>query len=232
MKIKILGTRGEIEESAPYHSRHSGVLIDDELLLDAGEKEFLRYNPKVILITHLHPDHAFFVRPSREAEISIPVFAPESFHANGLKVQKFNSRIAVNGYDIRPIPTIHSHRIKSQAYLISRDNKKILYTGDMIWIKKWYDRYLKNLDLVITEGSFIRKNGMIRRHKESGKIYGHAGVPRLIDRFSPFCSFIVLTHFGSWFYRNNKEAHKKINQLSREYKVHINAGYDNMQLEV
>jgi glyoxylase-like metal-dependent hydrolase (beta-lactamase superfamily II) len=62
MNIKILGTRGEIKVSAPYHSRHSGVLIDNTLLLDCGEPEFLDYKPQAILITHLHPDHAFFVR--------------------------------------------------------------------------------------------------------------------------------------------------------------------------
>ena len=36
MNIKILGTRGEIEESAPYHSKKSGVLINNKLLLDCG----------------------------------------------------------------------------------------------------------------------------------------------------------------------------------------------------
>lgn len=40
MKIKILGTRGEIEESAPYHSKQSGVLVDDKILLDIGDKDF------------------------------------------------------------------------------------------------------------------------------------------------------------------------------------------------
>ena len=41
MKIQILGTRGEVEPSAPYHARHSGILIDDRFMFDLGEKEFL-----------------------------------------------------------------------------------------------------------------------------------------------------------------------------------------------
>ena len=78
MKIKILGTRGEIEASALYHSRHSGVLIDKKILLDIGEEEFLKYKPKYILITHLHPDHAFFVRePEKRAKIRIPIYTPK-----------------------------------------------------------------------------------------------------------------------------------------------------------
>lgn len=47
MKITILGTRGEIEESAPYHSKKSGVLVNDILLLDIGDKNFLEYKPRI-----------------------------------------------------------------------------------------------------------------------------------------------------------------------------------------
>ena len=61
MKLRILGTRGEIKSSAPRHSKHSGVLIDGKLMLDVGEKEFLDLKPGCVFITHLHPDHAFFI---------------------------------------------------------------------------------------------------------------------------------------------------------------------------
>lgn len=79
MHITILGTRGEIKESAPFHSKKSGVLIDDELLLDCGEKEFLQYQPRWILLTHLHPDHAYFVRKGKEEKLKsrAKIFAPE-----------------------------------------------------------------------------------------------------------------------------------------------------------
>jgi glyoxylase-like metal-dependent hydrolase (beta-lactamase superfamily II) len=62
MKIEILGTRGEIKNLKPYHAKHSGVFIDNDLLFDLGEKEYLKLNPEHIFITHLHPDHAFFAR--------------------------------------------------------------------------------------------------------------------------------------------------------------------------
>jgi len=50
---------GEIRKSCPYHSKHPGVLIDEKILLDIGEEEFLKYKPEYVFITHLHPDHAF-----------------------------------------------------------------------------------------------------------------------------------------------------------------------------
>lgn len=232
MKINVLGTRGEIEASAPYHSRHSGVLINEEFLIDLGEKEFLDYKPARIYLTHLHPDHAFFVRGSEEAEIDIPMFGPESYRAEGIKVNKLAGNTGFNGYDIRPLPTLHSLKVASQAYIVENKGRRLLYTGDMVWIKKWYNRYLKNIDLIITEASFIRKGGMIRRHKESGRIYGHAGVPRLISRFAEFCSHIVLVHFGSWFYQDSKKAHQKIKELARQHGIRIDAGYDGMKLEI
>ncbi len=232
VRITILGTRGEIEASAPYHSRHSGVLINGDLLLDLGEREFLSYDPKWILLTHLHPDHAFFVRRRQRADLSIPIFAPEPYEDGGVTVRKLTSRTILGTYDIRPIPTIHSHKVDSQAYLISTGGKRILYTADLVWIKRWYDRFFHDLDLVITEASFVRKDGMIRRYRDTGELYGHSGVGRLIGRFADFCNRFVLMHYGSWFYRDVKAARRRMKQIAREHEVEIIVGYDKMELEI
>jgi ribonuclease BN (tRNA processing enzyme) len=232
MNIRILGTRGEIPASAPYHSRHSGILINGDLLLDLGERAYLDYKPNWILITHLHPDHAFFVRRSERAEIDKPMYAPESYRDSGIEVKTLSSRAQIGRYDIRPIPSIHSHKVKSQAYLVSTGNKRLLYTADLVWIKKWYHRSFKNLDLVITEASFMRKPGMIRRHKDTGEPYGHAGIPRLIKLFSEFCDHIVLVHYGSWFYRDSRTAHRKVGQLAKEHDAKVDMGYDGMRIDL
>jgi len=230
MIIKILGTRGEIDSSAPYHSRHSGVLIDDQILLDCGEVEFLEYDPKYILITHLHPDHAFFVRSGQNQPVEIPIYAPEKYKGQKITVTKRSFHI--DGYKITPIPTIHSLKVKSNAYLITHKKKKILYTGDMIWIEKKYHTLLHDCDLVITEASFMKKGGMIRRNKKTGKIFGHTGVPNLVHLFKQFTDVIVLIHFGSWFYDDIKKVRRKINELARENDVEIIVGYDGLDLVV
>ncbi|MDW7774150.1 MAG: MBL fold metallo-hydrolase [Desulfobulbaceae bacterium] len=232
MKIKILGTRGEIEASAPYHSRHSGILINRELLFDLGEREFLGYRPDRIFFTHLHPDHAFFVRLLEKAAIDIPMYGPEPYRDEGIRIRKLALRTVLEGFDILPVPTMHSQRVASQAYLIEKGGKRILYTGDLAGIKGWYSRYFRHLDLVITEASFMRQGGMIRHRKESGEIFGHAGIPDLIDYFSRFCSHIVLVHFGSWFYRNIKAARQKIHRLALQHNVRIDAAHDGMEIEV
>lgn len=237
MKIKILGTRGEIESTLPKHSKHSGVLIDNKIMFDLGEKEFLKYKPKAIFITHLHPDHAFsIINPTK---INIPIYAPENFA--GQKIRLLKKKIKIDGYAIIPIPTHHSKLVKSTAYLIEKKPDKILYTGDVIWINKEHHHLLQNLDLVITEGSFIRKGGMIRRDK-SGKLYGHAGIPNLIRLFAPFTKNILFMHFGSWFYKDTEKAHQKIARLGEENlsrtfpgvrdKIKTIVGYDGMEMNL
>ncbi len=230
MEIKILGTRGEIDSSLPYHSKHSGILINETLLLDIGEKEFLKQNPKYILITHLHPDHAFFVREKKKPKINIPVYAPEKKDYKNINLVP--NKFKLNSYEITPLRTHHSKKVKSRAYLIKKRNKKILYTADMIWINKKHHHLFKNLDIVITEASFLKKGGMVRRDKETGQIYGHTGVPNLINLFKKYTDKILLVHFGEWFYKNTQKARKKIKKMSQKNKVKIYTGYDGKKISI
>lgn len=231
MKIKILGTRGEIKPTLPKHSKHSGVLIDEKIMFDLGEKEYLKYKPKAIFITHLHPDHAFFVLKPEEAKINIPLYAPEKLK-NGPEIKIIDKKTEIDGYTITPIPTHHSKLVKSTAYLIEKKPNKILYTGDVIWINKEYHHLLNNLDLVITEGSFVRKGGMIRRDKKTGTIYGHAGIPNIIHLLSPFTKKIAFMHFGSWFYDDPEKAKQKIAKLGEENKIETIIGYDGLEINL
>jgi ribonuclease BN (tRNA processing enzyme) len=229
MKIKILGTRGEIKPSAPYHSKQSGLLVDKKILFDLGEEEFLKYRPKYIFLTHLHKDHAFFMRPDSPS-VRQKIFAPEKDEKADIQIIKTKKKI--NSYNIQPIPTIHSHKKKSQAYLIQKGRQSVLYTGDMLWIKKTYHHYLKNLDLVITEASFIKKGGMVRRDRATGKPYGHQGVPNLMSFFSQFTKNILFIHFGSWFYNDISESRKKLIKMGQEHGLNVFVGYDGMELDI
>ncbi|MFW5645599.1 MAG: MBL fold metallo-hydrolase [Bacteroidota bacterium] len=209
MKIKILGTRGEIEEKAPWHTKHSGVLVDDHFLLDLGEEEYLNYKPSFIVFSHFHPDHAYFVRRKKELSEKIKAYGPEAY-GDIRNVIVANEPFHVDHYKFIPIPTIHSLKVKSQSYIIEHEDKRLLYTGDLAWMEKKYQKQLGHLDMVITEGSFFRKGGMIRRDKKSGKIFGHTGVPDLIRIFSNHTDHIVLMHFGKWFMKDVEASRKKI----------------------
>jgi ribonuclease BN (tRNA processing enzyme) len=233
MRIKILGTRGEIPQSAPYHSKQSGLLVDGDLLLDLGEKEFLQYEPESIVLTHLHPDHAFFVRHPEDApDILIPMYGPDPYKRSNIKVSKLQGSRKIGSHQIRAVPTIHSEKVHSQAIIVSRGKSRFLYTGDLICVKKWYHRHFKNLDLVITEGSFVRKSGMVRRDKRTGNVYGHAGIGRLIGMFAKYTDHIILVHFGSWLYRDMKSAHRTVKELAHREGVEVTVGYDGLEVTI
>jgi ribonuclease BN (tRNA processing enzyme) len=226
MKIRVLGSRGEIDRVAPRHRKHSGVLIDDTLLFDLGEPEFLDYGPEAVFITHLHPDHAFFI--SRHAKVDIPVYAPEPYQ-DRVTVREMNEPVRTGDYAITPLPTEHSLRVRSAAYLVRKGSESVLYTGDMIALKD--DDLPRPVDLVITEGSYIRRGGLVRREKETGALFGHAGIPDLVRLFSPITDHILLVHFGNWFYNDIRESRRKLQKIGKDHRVIIHVGYDGMKLD-
>ncbi|HSD58047.1 MAG TPA: MBL fold metallo-hydrolase [Methanotrichaceae archaeon] len=228
MNLKILGTRGEVKESAPGYSKHSGVLIDGQILLDLGEKEYLNYRPKAVFITHLHPDHAFFIRGP--ALIDIPVYAPE-VHKNA-KIEVPSGPVTIGAYRVTPFPTIHSKKFRSQGYVVEKEDRKLVYTGDLIRINKKHHHLLENANLVITDGSHLRKGGRVFRDKETGQIYGHTGIPDLINFFKAFTANILFLHFGSWFYEDVSVSVKRIKELGKERSVRVVAAYDGLELNL
>lgn len=232
MQVQILGTRGEVEPSAPYHSKHSGVLVDGKILLDVGEKEFLGESPDYIFITHLHPDHAFFIL-EKMGDLGAPVFAPEK-PANYpfLQVPEPAQPQTYAGYQVTPLPTHHSKKVKSQGYVVEKHGQKLLYTGDIIWLDKKYHPYLKNLNLVITEASYKRKGGLVRKDKETGILYGHNGLPDLLRLFGQFSRKFVLVHFGSWFYQDIEKSRRKLQDLAKGLGVNLTVGYDGLKLDI
>jgi glyoxylase-like metal-dependent hydrolase (beta-lactamase superfamily II) len=228
MKIRVLGTRGEIDEEAPAHLLHSGVLVDRALLLDLGERTFLDLSPSAVLITHLHPDHAFFVR--EKSPVKMPLYAPEPYKAMNILVPEEEFRIGE--YRIRAIPTHHSKLVRSLAYRVEKDGQKFLYTGDLIWIDTMYHHLLGDLDLVITDGSYLRKGGMVRRDEKTGQIFGHNGIPELIHLFSEFTRHILLVHFGSWFFEDISASEEKLHRLGKSLGMEVLVGYDGMEIDL
>jgi ribonuclease BN (tRNA processing enzyme) len=199
MRLTILGTRGNILPRAPNYSRHSGILIDGRILLDLGEATYLRYRPQQIFITHLHPDHAAFLRTEvvTDAEIYLPEPAPK------VPAARVMSRPVQSGsYRIVPVPTVHSLKVRSLGYVVQKGRRRIFFSSDLVSIQRRYQSRLRRLDLVITEGSYMRRGGLVRIDPATGRPFGHTGIPNLIELFRPFTSRLVITHFGSWFYKD------------------------------
>lgn len=229
MKVRILGTRGDIESSAPRHRRRSGVLVGGEVLLDLGEREYLDLAPKAIFISHLHPDHAFFLREPAPST-DIPIYAPErTVRMPGIRV--ISRAVKAGDFTVTPLPTHHALRVASCAYLVEGLNTRLLYTGDLVWLEKEHHPKLGRLDLVITDGSFIKPGGRVIRDQESGVPYGHNGIPDIAKLFAPFTHRIVFTHFGEWFFEGVRRSRGKIAAMTTP-ELTVEAAQDDMDIEL
>jgi ribonuclease BN (tRNA processing enzyme) len=225
LRVTILGTRGNVESSAPGYSKHSGILVDGVILLDAGETEYLRHRPKYVFITHLHPDHVA-IGPDDVPRETV-IYAPESTPALPM-IRVISEAVRVDHYTITPIPTVHSQRVKSVAYLVERSQTRFLYSSDLVRIKRGFSRLLKGLDFVITEGSFMRSGGLVRKDAKTGAPVGHNGIPDLVRFFGRFTKRIVVTHYGTWFYKDIPRSLRWIQSLGNG--VRVMAAHDGMSV--
>jgi ribonuclease BN (tRNA processing enzyme) len=227
MRLTILGTRGNILPSAPRYARHSGILVDGRILLDLGEAAYLRHRPEHIFITHLHPDHAAFLRNKMvtDAAFHLPEPTPRLPRARVM-----SRSVRCGSYRIVPVPTIHSLAVRSVGYVVEKDGRRVFFSSDLVSIQPRHLRRLRRLDLVITEGSYLRRGGLVRTDPVSGRRFGHTGIPDLIDLFRPFTRRIIITHFGSWFYRDIPASIRRIASLGDG--VRTSAARDGLVIEI
>ncbi|HET9826586.1 MAG TPA: MBL fold metallo-hydrolase, partial [Chitinophagaceae bacterium] len=196
------------------YRKHSGILIDSKVLLDVGERDYLRYRPQIILITHLHPDHAFFVAKKENTDLHSQVYAPEA----SIKVPQIKNLVKpllIDEYKIIPVPVVHSLKVRSQGYILEKENIRIFYSGDIVEVRQKHLQGLGHFDAVITEASFIRKGGIVRKNAR-GEKFGHAGIPELIQLFRKHTQRIILTHFGTWFIKDPVAGRKKLKCLEQQ----------------
>jgi hypothetical protein len=106
VQLRILGTRGNIDVSAPGYVKHYGILVDDRLLLDAGEKEYLDYRPRWIFITHEHSDH--MALKSADIPKRVSIYAPETSHSIPTARIVSSKPVIAGRYTVTPVPTVHS----------------------------------------------------------------------------------------------------------------------------
>ncbi len=230
MELVILGSIGEIQVCDELHQKRSGVLVDNRLLFDLGEPEYLRTNPEAVFITHIHPDHAYFIREATLINTDIPMYAPESCSEHGADVKLFRSPFIVAGYKITSIPVLHARTAKSVGFLLEKDDKRVFYTGDVSWIKRSALAFLGMLDLVITEGSFINDKGRV--FMNAGVLIGHTGIPNLITLFKDHTRNIVFTHLGSWFFNDSTRSKKQILALCERQDIEGIVSYDGLKITV
>ena len=57
-------------------------------------------------------------------------------------------------------------------------------------------------------------------------MFGHGGVPNLIELFRKFTRNILFIHFGAWFYEDVRRSKRALAAMGKENGVRVRTGYD------
>ncbi len=232
MKLKFLGTKGEIEESSKRHYYHSSLLLTGKrfkLLIDHGlvSKSLKSIKPDAILITHGHPDHFIWLKKDEDYEWKI-YLTREAKKASKFKKNfvliKLNKWFKVGPFRIMAYRVVHSLIAPAVGFKI-KYGKTIIYNPDLIVMKK--KSVLRNVDLYIGDGSSIKAN-LVRR--KDGKLFGHCRMKTQINWCKKYgIKKIIFTHFGKEALRKGD---KKLEEELKGEGCLIKVAYDGMKVKV
>ncbi len=237
MKLRFLGTRGEIEPRTRRHRMHSSLLVSyrrANVMIDCGLDwlgKFERLRPSTIVLTHAHPDHAWGLKNGAPC----PVHAPKKTWLS-LKNCQVEDRHLINervptkicGIRFEAFAVEHSLLAPAVGYRVSAGRACIFYAPDLIFI---HDRAaaLKNAQIYIGDGatlarSFVRKRG--------DKLIGHATVRTQLG----WCakegvSRAIITHCGSEIVTGDeRNLAARLRAMGAERGVEIRIAHDGMEL--
>jgi len=241
VKLVFLGTRGYIEPESRRHRLHTATLVvyrGRRVLIDCGETWTGRLGdvrPHAIVLTHAHPDHAFGL----EAGVPCPVHATaETWERIAERVRPPEARRRrlaprrarhIEGIRFEAFPVVHSVRAPAVGYRVTAGRVAIFYVPDVVWIHDRAEAF-RGIRLYVGDGATLTRN-MVRRHRETGELFGHATIRRQIG----WCAeegvpHMIVTHCGSDIVAGDeRRVGARIRRLARERGVTVEIAHDGME---
>jgi phosphoribosyl 1,2-cyclic phosphodiesterase len=218
---------------------HTSLLVSYRgatVMIDCGLDwlgKLKRVDPRAIVLTHAHPDHAWGLKRGAPC----PVYAPEKtwqelqhYPIKNRHVINERTPTKIGGITFEAFPVEHSILSPAVGYRVSAGRACIFYAPDLIFIHE-RSAALKGVQIYIGDGatltqSFIRKRGK--------SLIGHSpvrtqltwcqkeGVPRAI-----------ITHCGSEIVTGDEsEIEAKICLMATERAIEVRIAYDGMKLRI
>lgn len=237
MKLKFLGTRGNIEARTRRHHMHSSMIVSyygKEVMLDCGEDwlgEVKGLNVRAILVTHAHPDHTWGLKEGAPC----PVYATEeswegmdNFDIQERKVMAPREPTDIEGITFEAFPVDHSTRAPAVGYRITAGRVAIFYVPDVVWI---HDREgaLSGAKLYVGDGATITRS-MVRKPGEA--LIGHTPIRTQLT----WCQKegvpqAIFTHCGSEIVEGDERTlGAEIRDLAQERGVKAEIAHDGMEV--
>lgn len=218
MKIKVLAS-GSKGNSTYIETKKSKILIDigityPHLLSELSTINRTPQDLDAILITHTHSDHIKGLQ-SLVKKTNIPVYAsPAMLEELKEKIPLTVCRYLEEHFFLNDIEIelMHiSHDVDSVGYILSNDEKSIVYVTDTGYINRRYLKRMKNKDLYVIESNhdekmvmegpypFILKQRVL---SDKGHLSNHTTAKYLQEIVGDKTKCIILAHISE---NNNTE---------------------------
>jgi phosphoribosyl 1,2-cyclic phosphodiesterase len=239
VRLRFLGTRGEIEARTRRHRRHSSLLVGyrrREVMIDCGldwRDGLARLHPAAIVLTHAHPDHAAGLRDGAPC----PVYAPaevwsaiDRYPIADRGIVEPRRPLAVLGIEFEAFPVEHSLRAPAVGYRVAAGRAVIFYAPDLVSIGDEQEA-LSGLDLYVGDGAAVRRSIVRRR---DGRAIGHASIRAQLE----WCASAgirraVFTHCGSEIVKGDaRTIATEVRALGSDYGIEALIARDGLELSL
>lgn len=237
MKLKFLGTRGEIDIQSRLHRMHSSLEISyhgHRVMIDCGAdwlRKIHHIHPEVILLTHAHPDHAWGLKngaPCRVYATEDTWRSLKSFPLTDRALVAPRAPFRVHDIVFEAFPVEHSLHAPAVGYRITAGRSVIFYVPDLIHIHD-QQQALAGIQIYVGDGASLRRPIIRTRN---GVSIGHASVrTQLAWCHTEGVPKAVITHCGSGIVgANARSINEAVRDLGSQESVLCQIAFDGLEL--